>query len=191
MVTVTVEPTWLMAVRTRPTSDGGDNKVANLRLTTAIHPTTHLPPHKARKSHFFVGAYNKSGYQVIKVKFSRRDCARCQHLRQCTMASSCRRTLTLRTELQYRALQQARSRSGSQDFLELYRKRAGIEATVSQGVRAFGMRYTRYIGLAKTGLQQIATAAAINIMRAMAWLAGEPIASNRTTPFMQLCHSLA
>ena len=39
--------------------------------------------------------------------------------------------------------------------------RAGIEGTLSQGVRALGMRRSRYVGLAKTGLQQACTAAAM------------------------------
>ena len=47
----------------------------------------------------------------------------------------------------------------------LYARRAGIEGTISQGVRAFGLRRARYRGLAKTHLQHVATAAAINFGR--------------------------
>ncbi len=42
--------------------------------------------------------------------------------------------------------------------------------TLSQGVRAYELREIRYIGLAKTHLQHIMTAAAINIVRIVAWL---------------------
>ncbi|HAX84998.1 MAG TPA: hypothetical protein DCY91_01770 [Cyanobacteria bacterium UBA11370] len=38
--------------------------------------------------------------------------------------------------------------------------RAGVEGTISQAVGAFGLRHCRYLGLAKTHLQHIATAAA-------------------------------
>ena len=48
---------------------------------------------------------------------------------------------------------------------EHYHVRAGIEGTLSQGVRAFGMRRSRYIGLAKTSLQQVCIAAAMNVAR--------------------------
>src|SRR5215210_4772618 len=48
-------------------------------------------------------------------------------------------------------------------WVKRYRRRAGVEGTLSQGVRAFGMRRSRYIGLAKTGPQQVCTAAAINV----------------------------
>jgi transposase len=54
---------------------------------------------------------------------------------------------------------------------------------MSQAVRAFGLRQARYRGLVKTGLQHIATAAAINIDRLAAWLAQRPIAPTRTSRF--------
>ncbi len=46
-----------------------------------------------------------------------------------------------------------------------YRHRAGIEGTVAQGVKAFGLRRSRYRGLAKTQLQHHLTGAAINFTR--------------------------
>jgi len=72
---------------------------------------------------------------------------------------------------------------------ERYHVRAGIEGTLSQGVRAFGMRQSRYIGLAKTGLQQACTAAAMNASRAVRWLAGTPRAKTRTTRFTALAQA--
>ena len=61
-----------------------------------------------------------------------------------------------------------------------------IESTLSQGVRAFGMRRSRYIGLAKTGLQQVCTAAAMNVSRIVNWLDGRPRAKTRVTRFAAL-----
>jgi transposase len=40
-----------------------------------------------------------------------------------------------------------------------------VEGTISQAVRAFGLRRTRYIGLAKTHLQHVLTAIAFNLAR--------------------------
>ena len=71
-------------------------------------------------------------------------------------------------------------------WIERYRRRAGVEGTLSQGVRAFGMRRSRYIGLAKTGLQQVCTAAAINVSRVVHWLNGRPRAKTRVTRFAAL-----
>ena len=48
------------------------------------------------------------------------------------------------------------------------------------------MRKTRYRGLAKTNLQHIATAAAINLDRLVAWLDNVPRASARTSHFAAL-----
>ena len=64
--------------------------------------------------------------------------------------------------------------------------RAGIEGTLSQGVRAFEMHRSRYIGLAKTGLQQVCTAAAMNIARVVHWLDRVPRTKTRVTRFAAL-----
>jgi transposase len=53
-------------------------------------------------------------------------------------------------------------------------------------VRAFGLRRTRYWGVAKTHLQHVATAAAINIDRIVAWLDERPRAQTRTSRFAAL-----
>ncbi len=70
-----------------------------------------------------------------------------------------------------------------------YRVRAGIEGTLSQGVRAFGMRRSRYIDLAKTGLQQVCTAAAMNVSWIVNWLDGRPRAKTRVTRFATLAQA--
>ncbi len=61
-----------------------------------------------------------------------------------------------------------------------------MEGTLSQGVRAFGMRQSRYIGLAKTCLQEACTAVAINVSRVVRWLDGIPRAKTRVTRFAAL-----
>ncbi len=48
--------------------------------------------------------------------------------------------------------------------------RAGIESTHAQGIRRSDLRRSRYIGLAKTRLQHIFTAIALNMVRAVEWL---------------------
>ena len=64
--------------------------------------------------------------------------------------------------------------------------RSGIEGTISQGVRAFGMRQSRYRGMQKTQLQHAMLATAINIVRTFAWLDEELLASTRTSKFAAL-----
>jgi len=53
-------------------------------------------------------------------------------------------------------------------------------------VRAFGMRRSRYIGLAKTHLQHVGIAAAINLVRVVAWLDGDELAPTRLSAFQRL-----
>src|SRR2546427_12183057 len=72
------------------------------------------------------------------------------------------------------------------EFREKYRSRAGIEGTISQGVRAFGLRRSRYRGMEKTHFQHLVIATAINVVRTLAWLDGEPLAKTRTSKFAAL-----
>ena len=68
----------------------------------------------------------------------------------------------------------------------LYGPFAGVEGTISQGVRAFGLRKARYYGLAKTHLQHVATAAAMNLDRLEAWFGNIPLGKTRTSRFARL-----
>ncbi len=86
--------------------------------------------------------------------------------------------------MQFEALQDARRRQATEEFDALYDVRAGVEGTLSQGIRAFGLRQSRYIGARKTHLQRVITAVAINLVRLMPWLVGIPTAANVTT---ELC----
>jgi transposase len=45
-----------------------------------------------------------------------------------------------------------------------------VESSLSQGVRRFDLRRSRYIGLARTQLQQIINATAMNLVRLADWL---------------------
>jgi hypothetical protein len=61
-----------------------------------------------------------------------------------------------------------------------------VEGTLSQAIHVCGLRRAKYIGLAKTRLQHIITAAALNVVRTGAWLAGFPRAHTRHAPFVAL-----
>jgi transposase len=61
-----------------------------------------------------------------------------------------------------------------------------VEGTISQATRSFNLRRCRYIGLAKTHLQHVATACAINLSRLLAWFQQVPKAKTRISPFAAL-----
>ncbi len=96
------------------------------------------------------------------------------------------RTLTVYPQAEYEAQEAARKRQETAQFKALYGKRAGIEGTISQGVRSKGLRQTRYMGLARTHLQHIATGAAINVVRIVDWLTGERPEMTRQSPLRAL-----
>jgi transposase len=97
-----------------------------------------------------------------------------------------RRTITLRKEEHHLALLAARERENTRAYKKEYAKRAGIEGTISQGVCAFGLRRAKYIGLAKTHLQHVLTATAINFTRINNWLLDVPREKTRASAFEKL-----
>jgi transposase len=129
-------------------------------------------------------AVDNRTHEVMKIKFSRKDCQICRRRLHCTRAA--RRTITVRRHDPYLASQAARQRETSAAYGRQDAKRAGSEGTLSQGVRRCRLRRTRYLGLAKTHLPHIVTAAALNFVRLSNWLAGTPLAQTRRSSFVRL-----
>jgi transposase len=98
------------------------------------------------------------------------------------MAKGAPRQLTVRPQAHHGAIQAARQRQETGDFKVQYALRAGVESSLSQGTRRFDLRRSRYIGLARTHLQQLLTATAMNLVRVIAWLRGEPLGERRRPP---------
>jgi hypothetical protein len=67
------------------------------------------------------------------------------------------------------ALQAARQRQETEEFKAQYALRGGVESSISQGVRRFDLRRSRYLGLARTQLQQTINATAMNLIRLADW----------------------
>ena len=122
----------------------------------------------------------------IHVQFAPATCAACPVRTHCTRAKAGPRHLTLRPQAEHDALLDARQRQTTAAFKTQYAARAGIEGTLSQGVRAFGLRQARYRGLAKTQLQHVATATAMNLVRLADWLNQMPRATTRRSHFAAL-----
>lgn len=126
-----------------------------------------------------------------EARFARKDCTPCLHRAQCTRSKKEPRIVGLQAREQYEALHAARQHQTTAEFAQQYAPRAGIEGTHAQGIRRGGLRQARYIGLTKTHLQHIATAAALNLVRLGEWWAGTPHAKTRCSPFARLKESLA
>lgn len=124
--------------------------------------------------------------KFVRIQFRADDCKACNLQSKCTTAKNHGRQLTLKRKAEYDALQNIRAEMDGKNGQKNRNKRAGVEGTISQAVRGFGLRKTRYTSLAKTRLQHLATAAAINIDRFVAHKIGRPMAKTRTSHFALL-----
>lgn len=125
-----------------------------------------------------------SGRPYVRAGFSPATCRPCSSRSRCTRAPS--RRLGLHPRPEHEAIAAARARDRGEAGWQLDAKRRGVEGKLAQAVRAFGLRRARYRGLAKTGLQNTATAAAVNLDRLAAWFVGRPLAPTRTSRFAAL-----
>jgi transposase len=112
-----------------------------------------------------------AGHPCIKIRFPRAACAACASRPLCTKSTKAGRTL--RIDSNYAAMRAARQEQTTPEFAAEYALRAGIEGTISAAVRAQGVRRARYVGEAKTHVQTLLSAIAINLQRTALWLMGE------------------
>ncbi|AIQ89299.1 Transposase IS4 family [Methylobacterium oryzae CBMB20] len=124
------------------------------------------------------------GRTVIRIWFAAQHCRACSLKPRCTRSQ--RRLLTPRSREEHDALVAARARETSSAFAADRRRRAGIEGTLSRGVRTMGLRRSRYLGLARTHLQHLLTATAINLGRLAAWIGDTPAGRTRRSAFARL-----
>jgi transposase len=123
-----------------------------------------------------------SGDPVIRIRFDGATCRACPTRCACTSSQTAPRQLTVRPQAHHEAIQAARQRQQTPAFKAQYALRAGVESSLSQGLRRFDLRRSRYIGLARTHLQQLLNATAMNVVRVIAWLWGEPLGERRRKP---------
>ena len=129
---------------------------------------------------------DNAGNPRIYVRFAKASCHACPMRTDCTRSVKGPRTLSFKPRRQHELLQWARHREHTDAFKERYAKRAGIEGTISQGARSFGLRRSRYMGQAKTHLQHMLIAIAMNLARFVAWINGVPRSTTRTSTFAAL-----
>jgi len=141
---------------------------------------------QGQHSALWMPGHDRHGRPVIHIRFAQQTCLNCPQRARCTHMATAPRTFTIRPQAYHEALQAARQRQTTLDFKAAYATRAGIEGTLSQGIRLSDLRRARYLGLAKPHLQHVLTATAINLLRVGAWLADLPLAQTRRSPFAAL-----
>jgi transposase len=132
---------------------------------------------------------DNAGNSRIYIRFVKKDCLTCPVRSDCTRSPEGPRTVSFKPRAEFEILQWARQREHPRAFKERYAKRAGIEGTISQGTRSFGLRRSRYIGQAKTHLQHILIAIAINLVRFVDWINQIPRTATRTSAFATLAQA--
>jgi transposase len=126
--------------------------------------------------------HDVSGDPVVRIRFDGPTCRACPARAACTTAKGAPRQLTVRPQAHHQAIQAARQRQATTEFKAQYALRAGVESSLSQGIRRFDLRQSRYLGWARTHLQQLFNATAMNVVRVLAWLRDEPFGERRRKP---------
>ena len=80
-------------------------------------------------------------HEVVKIQCSMKDGQPCASRVHCTRAT--RRTITVRRQDHHVAWPAARARETSAAYTTEEARRAGLEGTLSQGIRAYGQRHAR------------------------------------------------
>jgi transposase len=113
--------------------------------------------------------HDVSGAPVCRRRFDRAPCRACPTRPGCTAATDAPRQRTVRPQAHHEARQAARQRQETPECKEKYALRSGVESSLSQGIRRFALRQSRYRGLAGAHLQQLLTATAMHVVRVSAW----------------------
>jgi transposase len=132
------------------------------------------------------GRVMPQGGMAFEARFARRDCFPCPLRARCTRGKREPRIIGLQAREHFEALQGARKHQETEVFRASFAARAGIEGTHAQAISRCGLRRCRYIGLAKTRLQHVLTAVAVNLARVAEWCAGTPVAKTRRSRFAAL-----
>jgi len=137
-------------------------------------------------SHTWHPCKDERGNATILIRFAHKDCLGCERRADCTKGQKQGRQLLLRPREEHLALLTARAWQETAEFRQQYTRRAGVEGTFTQANRRADLRHARYLGLAKTHLQNVIIAVALNLLRVLAWLDEVPRATTRTSPFARL-----
>jgi transposase len=131
------------------------------------------------------------GTEAIVVKFAASTCGPCPARDQCTTAARGGRQLTLKPRALHETLQANRAEQDTTAWQARYAIRAGVEGTMHQAIAVTGTRNARYKGLAKTHLEHVYSAVALNLIRLDAWWNGHPLDRRRTSHLARLELALA
>jgi transposase len=125
----------------------------------------------------------KSG--SFEVRFDRKDCVTCPVRENCTKSEKLGRVLELKPRPLHSFIASQREYQKSDEFRRRYAPRAGVEGTMRR-IKEQDVGRSRYFNLARTQLQQLFVAGAINAIRILRHICGTPLAETRRRAFARL-----
>ena len=134
---------------------------------------------------------SQRGTEAIVVKFPASACGPCPVRDQCTTVTRGGRQLSLKPHALHQTLQANRAEQDTAPWQARYAIRAGVEGTMHQAIAVTGTRNARYKGLAKTHLEHVYSAVALNLIRLDAWWNDHPLDRRRTSHLARLELALA
>lgn len=125
------------------------------------------------------------------IRFSDADCAACPRRSDCTRGVQGRQ-ITLPPRDIHEVQLANRVSQTDPHWRRGYNRRAGVEATISEAVRGYGLRHTKHRGLARTHVRHVLIACGMNAARIADWTRrGNAPARQRAGPrFKRLCTQL-
>jgi Transposase DDE domain len=135
-------------------------------------------------------ARSRDGLPVIRATFRQPDCRPCPDRSRCTRSQDNARHVTFLPRRQQEAQQRLRAEQATDAWRQRYGLRCGVESLIAQASRRSDLHQARYRGLAKTHLQHVLTALAINLVRVDAWLTGVATTGSWTSRLARLAQPL-
>jgi IS5 family transposase len=122
------------------------------------------------------------------IRFRHADCQACPARPSCTRSQFEGRQIVVASRALHEIQAHNRTQQNDPGWNRRYDRRAGIEGTISEAVRAFGLRRTRYIGMARTAVGHVLTACAINAARIADWTerSNQPTRPRSPSPLTRL-----
>ncbi|WP_328845928.1 IS1182 family transposase [Streptomyces sp. NBC_00258] len=127
-----------------------------------------------------------SGHTYHQARFAERDCRPCPDRARCTSSATGSRSIAVLPQALHEIQMRNRLDQQTEQWQRRYAIRAGIESTLSQNVRAHGLRRSRYRGLTRTHVQHVLTAMACNLSRLANWH-DTTSSTRRASRFQTLC----
>jgi transposase len=150
----------------------GDEDAFDLTRFRIDYDARHVVCPTGKVSRNWQPARSRDGLPIIRASFRQPDCRPCPDRARCTRSQDNARHVTFLPRRQQQAQQRLRAEQATDDWRRRYALRCGVESLIAQASRLSDLHQARYRGMAKTHLQHVLTALAINLVRVDAWLTG-------------------